>query len=146
LKSPVPTMDQVVATTPQSRSAASHSALLPEVTRIIIDRNYLPRESPGMVAGGALADNVLKCRPKPIVDPFDYTGATFTPAELGPLMAIFPTGVCDWTTPGVGYQRPEGIGESFGPCLDDERKTDERARNVEMCAFFAGGQRDDERM
>jgi hypothetical protein len=67
-----------------------------------------PREE----AGGPIAADVVKCALKP-VDPGDYAVA-FTPAELGRLRAIFPTGVCDWSRPGVGQQPPKGTWLRYG--------------------------------
>jgi hypothetical protein len=54
---------------------------------------------PRYVAGGPLSASKLKCQLKPI-DPNDYAVA-FSPAEMDRLHAIFPTGVCDWSKPGV---------------------------------------------
>ena len=54
---------------------------------------------PRYVAGGPLSASKLKCQLKPI-DPADYK-VTFTAAEMTRLQAIFPTGVCDWSKPGV---------------------------------------------
>jgi hypothetical protein len=53
-------------------------------------------------AGGPVAENIYKCQLKPLsfVDS-DYTGILFTPAQQTRLQAVFPTGVCDWTKPGV---------------------------------------------
>jgi hypothetical protein len=56
-----------------------------------------------IAAGGPLADNVMQCQRKP-VDPSDYA-VTFTASQLAQLRAIFPTGVCDFSRPGVA-QRP----------------------------------------
>jgi hypothetical protein len=67
--------------------------------------------SPRMIAGGPAANNVLKCRLKP-VDFTDYT-APFTDAEKKRLANIFPDGVCDWTKPGVEQQPPAGSWLSF---------------------------------
>ena len=54
------------------------------------------------MAGGPLAENILKCQLKPL-DPSDYP-AVPSPAQLARLAAVFPTGVCDWSKPGVGQQ------------------------------------------
>jgi hypothetical protein len=58
-----------------------------------------------MVAGGPLTEDVVKCQLKP-VDPADYS-VKLTEAEWSRLKDIFPTGVCDWTKPGVGQQPSE---------------------------------------
>ena len=61
-----------------------------------------PHSSPRLVAGAPLADDVWKCRLKPI-DWNDYK-VTWTAAEKAELQKIFPTGVCDWSKPGVGVR------------------------------------------
>jgi len=64
----------------------------------------LPKHSsPHQVAGGPLTENILKCQLKPLVFS-DYTGITFTAGQQTRLTAVFPTGVCDWSKPGVGQQ------------------------------------------
>jgi len=63
---------------------------------------YPAFSTPRMVAGGPLANNVLKCRLKPI-NYADYR-VTFTNAEKAQLGSIFPSGVCDYSRPGVGQE------------------------------------------
>jgi hypothetical protein len=57
-----------------------------------------------MAAGGPLADDVMKCRLKPL-DRTDYD-VTFTDDEWARLAKAFPTGVCDWSKQSVGEQAP----------------------------------------
>ena len=57
---------------------------------------------PRMVAGAPLANDIVKCRLKPI-DSDDCT-QRFTPQEQTRLRRIFPDGVCDWSRPGVEQQ------------------------------------------
>jgi hypothetical protein len=54
-------------------------------------------------AGAPLADEIIKCQLKPL-DPNEYP-VKFTPEEWTELQQAFPTGVCDYSKPGVG-QRP----------------------------------------
>jgi len=54
-------------------------------------------------AGGPLASNVLKCQLKPIAAS-DYQ-VQFTVAEMAQLQAIFPSGTCDWSKPGVNQTK-----------------------------------------
>jgi hypothetical protein len=61
------------------------------------------RASPRQVAGGPLAENILKCQLKPL-SPVDYAAGTFSTAQWARLNAAFPDGVCDWSRPGVGQQ------------------------------------------
>ena len=57
-----------------------------------------------MTAGGPATNDVLKCRLKRL-DRDDYK-VTFTPAQWARLQQTFPTGVCDFSKPGVGQQPP----------------------------------------
>lgn len=79
-------------------------------------------DSPTQVAGESVRNDILKCQLKPLRRE-DYPGITFTDAEWATLSATFPTGVCDWSRPGVGetpnvpwldYSRKPG-GEEMGP-------------------------------
>ncbi|MBN8753714.1 MULTISPECIES: DUF6351 family protein [Variovorax] len=68
---------------------------------------YPKTPPPRMVAGGPLADNVVKCQLKPVrVE--DFLPVTFSPAEKSRLDAIFPDGVCDFAKPGVGQAALKG--------------------------------------
>ncbi len=69
------------------------------------DARLVKHASPRQVAGGALAENVLKCQLKPLSFAA-YPGVTFTAGQQGRLQAVFPNGVCDWSKPGVGQQAP----------------------------------------
>ncbi len=72
---------------------------------------YPAFSSPRMVAGEPLANNVMKCRLKPI-DLRDYK-AVFTRSEENELRAIFPDGVCDYSVPGMGQQPTDGTWQFF---------------------------------
>jgi hypothetical protein len=61
------------------------------------------RASPRQVAGGPLAENILKCQLKPL-NVVDYPTITFTSDQWTRLNTAFPGGVCDWSLPGVGQQ------------------------------------------
>ena len=60
--------------------------------------NSFPRE----VAGADIASDIVKCQLKPLT-PSDYSVA-FTPAQWARLQAIFPSGVCEWSKPGIEQQ------------------------------------------
>ena len=62
-----------------------------------------PSLSPRQVAGGPRAENILKCQLKAF-STADYAAGTFTAGQVARLQAVFSTGVCDWTRPGVGQQ------------------------------------------
>lgn len=67
---------------------------------------------PRMEAGVSLASNNLKCQLKP-VDVVDYKVA-ISATELTRLKSIFPSGVCDYTKPGVSFAKVVPWA-SFGP-------------------------------
>jgi hypothetical protein len=66
---------------------------------------------PRFVAGGPVAENILKCQTMP-VRRSDYP--SFTNTQFAQLAAISPSGVCDWSRPGIG-SAPVLPGLSFGP-------------------------------
>ena len=67
---------------------------------------YPIASNPRLGSGSPVAMDVLKCRLAPI-DFADYP-VEFTAAQRATLSAAFPKGVCDWSRPGVGQQRPRG--------------------------------------
>jgi hypothetical protein len=67
------------------------------------DPRLAKHASPRQVAGGPLAENILKCRLKPF-NPADYASVPLSPGQRARLQAVFPAGVCDWGQPGVGQQ------------------------------------------
>jgi hypothetical protein len=67
---------------------------------------YPIHSTPRIVAGTPLSDDVMKCQLKP-VSAKDYKVA-FTAPELDELRQIFPTGVCDYSKPGVMQQPLRG--------------------------------------
>jgi hypothetical protein len=73
---------------------------------------------PRGVAGEGIANDVIKCRLKPI-DPSEY-GVALTDADRERLDRIFPEGVCDGSKPGVGQQPPSGAWIDFGHGREQE--------------------------
>jgi hypothetical protein len=69
--------------------------------------NSFPRE----VAGAPIAANVVKCQTKAL-NPADYPGLK-SRLQWVQLKAIFPSGVCDWTQPGVEQQGLRGTWQRF---------------------------------
>jgi hypothetical protein len=59
---------------------------------------------PRYVAGAPLVIDVIKCQLRAIN--LENYAVSFTPAEVTRLRSIFPTGVCDWSKPGVGQTDP----------------------------------------
>ena len=54
----------------------------------------------------------MKCQLKPL--DFAAYPVTFTPAQQARLQAAFPTGVCDWSKPGVDERPPLGTWLDYG--------------------------------
>jgi hypothetical protein len=74
---------------------------------------YPAGTTPRMVAGGPLADDIVKCQLKPL-DYADYK-VTIDAGQWARLQTVFPNGVCDWNKPGVEQQPLKGTWLSFGP-------------------------------
>ena len=70
----------------------------------LLKRAMSPREA----AGGPLANDLLKCQLKPL-DTADYLPAVLSAGQLDRLRAVFSTGVCDYSKPGVGFQASWGV-------------------------------------
>jgi hypothetical protein len=60
---------------------------------------YPGHSEPRLVAGAPLTNDVLKCQLKPIN--YAEHKATFTVTQKARMAAIFPSGVCDFSKPGV---------------------------------------------
>jgi hypothetical protein len=78
----------------------------------VCDTTYPSFGDTRTAAGQPLADDVLKCSLKPI--DFSSYGVTFTPAQQARLQAAFPSGVCDYTKPGIDQQPALGSWLNFG--------------------------------
>jgi hypothetical protein len=74
---------------------------------------YPSHRDPRLVAGGPLANDIVKCQLKDI-DRSDYS-VVLTEADLDHLREIFPDGVCDWSKPGEEQVPLQGTFLSFGP-------------------------------
>jgi Tannase-like family of unknown function (DUF6351) len=66
---------------------------------------------PRGIAGAPIANDVIKCQLKSL-SAADYK-VTFTADEMTRLRRIFPSGVCDWTKPGMDQQRLTGAWQVF---------------------------------
>jgi hypothetical protein len=64
--------------------------------------NSFPRE----VAGADIAGDIIKCQLKPL-SASDYA-TSFSAGQWARLNAIFPSGACDWSKPGLEQQDPLG--------------------------------------
>ena len=69
---------------------------------------------PIMVAGMPMAANILKCRLKPLRQAdYEEHNVHFTADQWARLVKAFPSGVCDYSQPGVGQQPPRDAWLSF---------------------------------
>jgi hypothetical protein len=69
------------------------------------DPRLAKHASPRQVAGGPLAEDILKCQLKPL-NSADYAPLVFSSEQWARLQATFSGGVCDWSEKGVGQRRP----------------------------------------
>ena len=106
----VRTQAQVIAAKPASAfdlcyltGDVSFSTPVTDMALCDADPRLVKHASPRQVAGGPLAEDILKCQLKPL-DTADYAPVEFTGAQFARLHAAFPDGVCDWGKPGVGQQ------------------------------------------
>jgi hypothetical protein len=83
-------------------------------TRGACNTLFPPHTGPRLIAGGPLTNDVLKCQLRP-VNPTDYRRVVFSEQDMARLRSIFPEGVCDWSTPGVGQEATPSTWLSFGP-------------------------------
>jgi hypothetical protein len=72
---------------------------------------YPVHSEPRLIAGAPLTNDIIKCQLKPI-NLADYK-VTFTEAQKARLQAIFPTGVCDYSKPGVGQGPLKGTYQRY---------------------------------
>jgi hypothetical protein len=72
---------------------------------------YPSAPAPREVAGASVASDIIKCQIRAI-SLADYP-ATPTATQVSRLQNIFPTGVCDWTKPGVEQQPLAGTWQFF---------------------------------
>jgi hypothetical protein len=63
-------------------------------------------------AGSPLESDVFKCQLKPL--DFGSYAVAFTAAQQARLQATFPTGVCDWSKPGVDERPALGVWLDYG--------------------------------
>jgi hypothetical protein len=119
----------IMSTTPEARIAAAkpiggfdfcnkpidaaHSTRITDFTVCDADPALVPHASPRQVAGGPVAENVLKCQLRPL-NRGDYPG--MDDGQFNRLKAVFPGGVCDFNKPGVAQQPAVGpLDFSAGP-------------------------------
>lgn len=94
---------------------ATHSTPVTDFALCDTDTSLVPHSSPRQVAGGPIAENILKCQLRPI-NRTDYNPVGLSDDQFNRLQAVFPDGVCDFNKPGVGQQPAVGpLDFSAGP-------------------------------
>ena len=71
---------------------------------------YPSAPPPREVAGANVTSDIIKCQLRAI-NPAEYP--SMTPTQFSRLQSIFPTGVCDWSQPGIEQQPPAGTWQFF---------------------------------
>jgi hypothetical protein len=77
---------------------------------------YPVASNPRLVAGEGMSMTALKCNLEPLR--FSDYPVTFTAAERQQLRQTFPSGVCDYSRPGVGFRQPIASWLSYGDQAD----------------------------
>ena len=72
---------------------------------------YPVHSEPRLIAGAPLTNDIGKCQLKPIN--FAEYKVDFTDAQKARLKAVFPTGVCDFSKPGVGQGKIKGTYQHY---------------------------------
>jgi hypothetical protein len=116
-----PATDFCFLSTDTGFATGSGTRVLSEAT-CNADPLLVTHRSPRQVAGGNVAEDVLKCQLKPL-DVADYLPAVISASQLTRLMAVFPGGVCDYSKPGVSQRPASGpftfqagpFGQPLGP-------------------------------
>ena len=98
----------------------------------LCETTYPPHSLPVQQAGKPLSSLALKCQLR-ATSPSDYP--PMSAAQAARLAAIYPSGVCDWSKPGVEEQGLSGTWLSFGP----SHQVKPRTRSLKLRA--SGGAR-----
>ena len=108
----IPQIEKVVQNKPadlregcNERGVASPAFIAETLTRdpgSACEKMYSSHSFPREVAGADVASDIIKCQLKPPAAS-DYA-VPFSAAQWARLQAIFPSGVCDWSKPGVEQQ------------------------------------------
>ena len=105
-----PLADKIVANRPEniqdkcSQFPGVEAVVVPGIGRVCEHDQVETRYgTPATVAGESVATDTNKCQLKPLRRT-DYYPIEFTDEQWAQLEATFPTGVCDWSRPGVSQQ------------------------------------------
>jgi len=99
----------------------------------VCDQTVASYSAPRIAAGGPLTDDVLSCQLKPLRR--DDYNVTFTDAQWAELKKAFPTGVCDYSRPGIGQRGAIGwltFQDERGRVIYGGRPIDADAARVEQ--------------
>jgi hypothetical protein len=72
---------------------------------------YPSHSEPRLVAGAPMTNDIMKCQLKP-VSFSDYT-VTFTDEQKARMKKAFPTGICDFSKPGVAQVPIKGTYQKY---------------------------------
>lgn len=95
-----------------SRPASAADQCRTGAAGVPVPCSVLKHSGPRQIAGGPLAEDVLKCRLRPLRRS-DYP-SSLTTAQFNELKRIFPNGVCNYSKHSVGWQRHSRTWLSFG--------------------------------
>jgi hypothetical protein len=105
-----PLAEKIVANRPEdlqdrcSQVPGVEAAVVPGLGRVCENGQVQTRYgTPATVAGESIATDTNKCQLKPL-QRSDYYPIGFTDEQWAQLQETFPTGVCDWSKPGISQQ------------------------------------------
>jgi hypothetical protein len=102
--SSAPAIDKVLRAKPAKAVDTCFKPSMERVTDVTACRQLYPTHAtPRQAAGGPVTDDALKCQLRPLDRP-SY-GQPLTDAQWTRLKALFGQGVCDFSKPGVGYEK-----------------------------------------
>lgn len=96
----VPLAQKIIQDKPATLTARCTNGSGTALPEPVCDQTVQAYGTPRYVADEPKTDDVLKCQLKPL-DRAAYP-VTFTPAQWQELQQAFPTGVCDYSKPGIG--------------------------------------------
>ncbi len=96
----VPLAQKIIQDKPATLTDRCTNGSGTELPGSVCDQTVQAYGTPRYGADAPRTDDVLKCQLKPL-DRSDYT-VSFTPGQWQELQQAFPTGVCDYSKPGIG--------------------------------------------
>lgn len=100
-----PLARKIVSSKPKDIGDACFSGVGVKLTDALCGEVVVPKYgTPRMVAGDAISTDTNKCQLKPLNRKDNYGPLGLSDAQWARMKTLFPTGVCDFSKPGVSQQ------------------------------------------